>query len=84
MALAADSVPGLSGCTIKFILEFYDDFVNTSNNLISNNKNGRIRSFRFLSKIGIEQIEGFIISSIQLIVKSEIKTLINNKVKNYF
>ena len=53
MALA-DSVPGVSGCRIEFILEFYDDFVNTSNNLISNDKNGRIRSFRFLSKIGIE------------------------------
>ena len=103
MALA-DSVPGVSGGTIAFILGFYDDFVNALNNLISNDKNGRISSFRFLSKIGIGWIAGFIlsvlfitnifekniyeisslflgfiISSIPLIVKSEIKTLINNK-----
>ena len=103
MALA-DSVPGVSGGTIAFILGFYDDFVNALNNLISNDKKGRISSFRFLSKIGIGWIVGFIlsvlfitnifekniyeisslflgfiISSIPLIVKSEIKTLINNK-----
>ena len=103
MALA-DSVPGVSGGTIAFILGFYDDFVNALNNLISSNKNGRIKSFKFLSKIGIGWITGFIlsvlfitnifekniyeisslflgfiISSIPLIIKSEIKTLINNK-----
>ena len=103
MALA-DSVPGVSGGTIAFILGFYDDFVNALNNLISGNKSGRIKSFKFLSKIGIGWITGFIlsvlfitnifekniyeinslflgfiISSIPLIVKSEIKTLSNNK-----
>jgi len=103
MALA-DSVPGVSGGTIAFILGFYDNFVNSLNNLISNNKIDRINSIKFLSKIGIGWIVGFIlsvlfitniferniyqisclflgfiISSIPLIVKSEIKTLINNK-----
>ncbi len=103
MALA-DSVPGVSGGTIAFILGFYDDFVNSLNNLISSNKNGRIKSFKFLSKIGIGWVTGFIlsvlfitnifekniyeinslflgfiISSIPLIVKSEMKTLSNNK-----
>ena len=103
MALA-DSVPGVSGGTIAFILGFYDDFVNALNNLISSNKNGRIESFKFLSKIGIGWVTGFIlsvlfitnifekniyeinslflgfiISSIPLIVKSEMKTLSNNK-----
>ena len=52
MALA-DSVPGVSGGTIAFILGFYDDFVNSLNNLISGNKIGRINAFKFLSKIGI-------------------------------
>ena len=42
MALA-DSVPGVSGGTIAFILGFYDDFVNALTNLISNNKNGRMK-----------------------------------------
>ena len=103
MALA-DSVPGVSGGTIAFILGFYDDFVNSLNNLISGNKSGRINAFKFLSKIGIGWASGlilsvlfitnifekniyeisslflgFIISSIPLIIKSERKTLINNK-----
>ena len=103
MALA-DSVPGVSGGTIAFILGFYDDFVNSLNNLISSNKSGRINAFKFLSKIGIGWVTGFIISvlfitnicekniyeinslflgfiisSIPLIIKSERKTLINNK-----
>ena len=58
----ADSVPGVSGGTIAFILGFYDDFVNSLNNLISNNKNGRIMALKFLSKIGIGWIIGFILS----------------------
>ena len=103
MALA-DSVPGVSGGTIAFILGFYDDFVNSLNNLISNNKIDRINALKFLAKIGIGWVIGFIlsvlfitnifekniyeisslflgfiISSIPLIIKSEIKTLINNK-----
>ena len=103
MALA-DSVPGVSGGSIAFILGFYDDFVNSLNNLISGNKIGRINAFKFLSKIGIGWASGlilsvlfitnifekniyeisslflgFIISSIPLIIKSERKTLINNK-----
>lgn len=103
MALA-DSVPGVSGGTIAFILGFYDDFVNALHSLISNNKSGRIKAFKFLAKIGIGWITGFIlsvlfitnifekniyeinslflgfiISSIPLIVKSEIKTLIDNQ-----
>ena len=61
MALA-DSVPGVSGGTVAFILGFYDDFVNSLNNLISGNELGRINAFRFLSKIGIGWITGFILS----------------------
>ena len=34
MALA-DSVPGVSGGTIVFILGFYGDFVNSLNNIVS-------------------------------------------------
>ncbi|WP_330683745.1 DUF368 domain-containing protein [Romboutsia ilealis] len=61
MALA-DSVPGVSGGTIAFILGFYDDFVNSLNNLISSNKSGRISAFKFLSKIGIGWASGLILS----------------------
>lgn len=61
MALA-DSVPGVSGGTVAFILGFYDDFVNSLNNIISGNKSDRIKSFKFLSKIGIGWIVGFTLS----------------------
>ena len=61
MALA-DSVPGVSGGTIAFILGFYDDFVNSLNNIILNDKSDRINALKFLSKIGIGWIIGFILS----------------------
>ena len=40
MALA-DSVPGVSGGTIAFLLGFYDKFVNSLNYLMSKNSNHR-------------------------------------------
>lgn len=61
MALA-DSVPGVSGGTIAFILGFYDDFVNSLNNIISSEKLNRINAFKFLAKIGIGWVVGFILS----------------------
>lgn len=61
MALA-DSVPGVSGGTIAFILGFYDSFVNSLNNLISGNKTERLRALKFLAKIGIGWGIGFILS----------------------
>ena len=61
MALA-DSVPGVSGGTIAFILGFYDDFVNALNNLICGDKLGRISALKFLSKIGLGWVSGFILS----------------------
>ena len=61
MALA-DSVPGVSGGTIAFILGFYDNFVNALNNLISSDKIGRINALKFLTKIGVGWVVGFILS----------------------
>ena len=61
MALA-DSVPGVSGGTVAFILGFYDDFVNSLNGLISGRNSDRLKTFMFLSKIGIGWIVGFILS----------------------
>ena len=61
MALA-DSVPGVSGGTVAFILGFYDNFVNALNNLISSDKIGRINALKFLTKIGIGWVVGFILS----------------------
>lgn len=61
MALA-DSVPGVSGGTVAFILGFYDRFVDSMHGLISGSKEDRIIAFKFLSKIGIGWITGFILS----------------------
>lgn len=58
----SDSVPGVSGGTVAFILGFYDDFVNSLNNLISGSKIDRINSVKFLSKIGIGWLVGFVLS----------------------
>lgn len=62
MALA-DSVPGVSGGTIAFILGFYDDFIGSLNSLIS--KDGiedKKKSLVFLIKLGIGWITGMVLS----------------------
>lgn len=58
----ADSVPGVSGGTIAFIMGFYDKFINSINNLISGSKEERINAFKFLLKIGIGWIVGMVLS----------------------
>nr|WP_282193079.1 DUF368 domain-containing protein [Romboutsia ilealis] len=63
MALA-DSVPGVSGGTIAFILGFYDDFIDSLNSIISGKRLDRIKAFKFISKIGIGWTVGFILSAI--------------------
>ena len=60
MALA-DSVPGVSGGTIAFILGFYDDFIDSLNSIISGKRLDRIKAFKFISKIGIGWTVGFIL-----------------------
>ncbi|AYE33536.1 DUF368 domain-containing protein [Clostridium septicum] len=63
MALA-DSVPGVSGGTIAFILGFYDDFINSLNSLVSI-KGGLERkksSMAFLFKLGIGWVVGMVSS----------------------
>ena len=52
MALA-DSVPGVSGGTIAFILGFYDEFIESLNNLMSMDKEKIKKSISFLVKLGI-------------------------------
>ena len=47
----ADSVPGVSGGTVAFILGFYDKFINSLNNLISGTKEERIDAIKFLAKL---------------------------------
>ena len=47
MALA-DSVPGVSGGTIAFILGFYDKFIGSLDDLITGKKAEKIEALKFL------------------------------------
>ena len=59
MALA-DSVPGVSGGTIAFILGFYDKFITSLNNIIFGNRKEKKEALLFLIKLGIGWIIGMI------------------------
>ncbi len=62
MALA-DSVPGVSGGTIAFILGFYDDFINSLNSLMTKNTmKERLVGLKFLGRLGIGWVTGMILS----------------------
>ena len=49
MALA-DSVPGVSGGTIAFLMGFFDKFINSLNYLLKGTKEEKIKSIKFLAK----------------------------------
>ena len=59
MALA-DSVPGVSGGTIAFLLGFYDKFITAIDALITGNMEKKKVAFVFLIKLGIGWVLGFI------------------------
>lgn len=61
MALA-DSVPGVSGGTIAFILGFYDKFINSLNDIISGNKEEKKQAAIFLIKLMLGWAIGFCLS----------------------
>lgn len=65
MALA-DSVPGVSGGTIAFILGFYDKFINSLDDLVFGNKEKKKKAVLFLIKLGIGWIIGFAIATLVL------------------
>lgn len=57
MALA-DSVPGVSGGTIAFLMGFFDKFINSLNYLMKGTKEEKIKSIKFLAKIFLGWIVG--------------------------
>lgn len=57
MALA-DSVPGVSGGTIAFLMGFFDKFINSLNYLMKGTKEERIKSIKFLAKLFLGWIIG--------------------------
>lgn len=65
MALA-DSVPGVSGGTIAFLLGFYDNFINSLSNIFSRSRDARLKALRFLVNLGVGWIIGFIVAVLVL------------------
>lgn len=65
MALA-DSVPGVSGGTIAFILGFYDNFISSLDDLFRGSLKKKKTSLIFLIKIGIGWVCGFLLSAVIL------------------
>lgn len=65
MALA-DSVPGVSGGTIAFILGFYDKFIVSLDDLFRGNFEKKKKAVIYLFKLGIGWIVGFILAAIFL------------------
>lgn len=59
MALA-DSVPGVSGGTVAFLLGFYDQFIGSLDDLISGNFEKKKKAVFFLIKLGIGWVVGFL------------------------
>ena len=62
MALA-DSVPGVSGGTIAFLLGFYDEFINSLDDLFRGNMDSKRKAFIFLIKLGLGWIIGFLLAA---------------------
>ena len=65
MALA-DSVPGVSGGTIAFIMGFYDQFIGSIHNLVFGSMKEKKVAFRYLIKLGIGWILGMGIAAVLL------------------
>ena len=61
MALA-DSVPGVSGGTIAFILGFYDKFIEALHEFFEGEKKERNSAFFYLLKLGIGWVFGLLLS----------------------
>lgn len=62
MALA-DSVPGVSGGTVAFILGFYDNFINSLDDLFRGNWEAKKKAAIYLIKIGIGWAIGFVLAA---------------------
>lgn len=61
MALA-DSVPGVSGGTVAFIMGFYDNFIGSIHNFVFGNMTEKKKALRFLVKLGIGWLTGMVLA----------------------
>ncbi len=65
MALA-DSVPGVSGGTVAFLMGFYDNFIGSLNDLLMGSMEKKKKALLYLIKLGIGWAIGFISSVLVL------------------
>ncbi len=56
----ADSVPGVSGGTVAFILGFYDKFITSLDDLFRGSMNKKKEALKYLFKIGIGWVVGLL------------------------
>ena len=71
MALA-DSVPGVSGGTVAFLMGIYDEFINSLNDIVSRDKEKRMAAFKFLIKLGSGWLVGM--ASAALVINAVFET----------
>ena len=62
----ADSVPGVSGGPVAFILGFYDNFINALDDIFRGNWEAKKKAVIYLIKIGIGWAVGFLLAAIAL------------------
>lgn len=62
MALA-DSVPGVSGGTIAFLLGFYDEFINSLDDFFRGSFDKKKHALLFLIKLGLGWVIGFLLAA---------------------
>lgn len=65
MALA-DSVPGVSGGTVAFIMGFYDRFIGSIHNVVFGKKEEKKDALKYLVKLGIGWIIGMLLAVVIL------------------
>lgn len=65
MALA-DSVPGVSGGTVAFLLGFYDRFIDSIDDLMTGDKEKKKAAISFLLKLGIGWVTGMVLAMLVL------------------
>ena len=65
MALA-DSVPGVSGGTVAFIMGFYDNFIGAIDDLMRGNRVQKKAAAKYLAKLGIGWAIGMVLAVLTL------------------